>query len=379
MTARRYLSPVRHLYVHVPFCRRRCSYCDFSIAVRRVVPADDFLRALSAELAARAPAPGAPALETVYLGGGTPSLLGGDGIARLLDRLRERFSITPDAEVTIEANPDDLTADALRRWLAVGVTRLSLGAQSFDRGVLAWMHRTHSAEQTVAAVDLAREAGLMNISLDLIFALPSALRRDWERDLSHALSLAPQHLSLYGLTVEPGTPLGRWQARGDVAEAPEEKYEREFLGADRRLAAAGFEHYEVSNYALPGARARHNSSYWRRVPYLGLGPSAHSFDGERRWWNHAAYAEWARRLAAGDSPVADGETLTPGSEEAERIYLGLRTADGLDADDALLEHARRWVEEGWATVEGARLALSPTGWLRLDALAADLTGVASRS
>ncbi len=370
---------MRHLYIHVPFCRRRCSYCDFSIAVRRVVPVDDFLRAVDAELAMRAPDAEPEALTTIYFGGGTPSLIGGDGIARLLDLIRTRFAIATDAEVTLEANPDDVTAGAVRSWRAAGVTRLSIGAQSFDDAALAWMHRTHTADQTAAAVDTSRSGGLANVSLDLIFALPSALRRDWERDLSHALSLAPQHLSVYGLTVEPGTPLGRWHARGDVAEAPEEKYEREFLAAHRRLAAAGFEHYEVSNYALPCARARHNSSYWRRVPYLGVGPSAHSFDGERRWWNHAAYAEWARRVLAGESPMADGESLTASSEEAERIYLGLRTAEGLDADPALLERARPWGAEGWAVLRGSRLALTPTGWLRLDTLAADLTGVASRS
>lgn len=375
----RYLERVRHLYVHVPFCRRRCSYCDFSIAVRRAVPADAFVRSIEAELAFRAGAPASTPLTSVYLGGGTPSLLGADGITQLFEAIRARFVIASHAEVTLEANPDDVSAAAVRRWRAAGVNRLSIGVQSFDAGALAWMHRTHDAAQSAAAVDAARDGGIENISLDLIFALPSALNRDWDRDLSHALALAPQHLSLYGLTVEAGTPLGRWQARGEVTEAPEEKYEREFLAADRRLSAAGFEHYEVSNYALPGARARHNGSYWKRVPYLGIGPSAHSFDGVSRSWNVAAYAAWSRALLAGESPVEGSETLDASNEEAEQIYLGLRTVDGLDADAAWLERARKWVTAGWARAEGSRIALTPTGWLRLDALAADLTAVARGS
>jgi len=370
---------MHHLYLHVPFCRRRCSYCDFAIAVRKVVPTADYVRAIEAELAFRAPEPGATPLETVYLGGGTPSLLGAAGIARILDAIRARAGIAAGAEITIEANPDDVTVEAARSWHAAGVNRLSLGAQTFDAAALRWMHRTHGAEQTARAVDAARAAGLDDISLDLIFALPGALGRDWDRDLSHALSLAPRHLSLYGLTVEEGTPLGRWHARGDVTEAPDSRYAHEFLAAHERLAAAGFEHYEVSNYALPGARARHNSAYWRRVPYLGLGPSAHSFDGARRWWNRREYADWSRTVLAGADPTAGDEVLDAGNEQAERIYLGLRTVDGLEADAAMLETSRRWVAEGWAKVEGARLRLTPEGWLRLDALAAHLTALASAS
>jgi oxygen-independent coproporphyrinogen-3 oxidase len=370
---------VRHLYIHVPFCRRRCTYCDFSIAVRKVVPVAEYLRALEAELALRVPTPVKEPLETLYLGGGTPSLLGGEGVARLMDVVRARFTIADGAEITIEANPDDVTPDAARAWRAAGVNRISLGAQSFDQNVLEWMHRTHTPQQTERAVDIARGAGIDDLSIDLIFALPSSLRRDWERDISHVLSLAPQHLSFYGLTMEEGTPLGRWHARGDVAEAPEESYEREFLAAHQRLTAGGFNHYEVSNYAQPGARARHNSSYWRRVPYLGIGPSAHSFDGERRWWNIPAYAEWSRVVLAEGEPIEDSEIIRPSSAAAERIYLGLRTVDGLQATPAELAAARPWVSEGWAVACGERLSLTPSGWLRLDALASHLTVLASDS
>ena len=368
----------RHLYLHVPFCTRRCAYCDFAIAVRRFVPVDDFVRGIAGELALRIPgAP--PELDTLYLGGGTPSRLGAEGIARLLDVLRERVELAPGAEVTMEANPEDVTERRVAAWRAAGINRLSIGAQSFDQRVLDWMHRTHDVNAIECAVRTAREGGITNLSIDLIFSVPAELQRDWLRDIDSALSLDPQHLSLYGLTVEPGTPLARWRARGEAREAPEESFEQEFLAAHNRLAAAGYEHYEVSNYARPGERSRHNSAYWARVPYLGLGPSAHSFDGSTRWWNVAAYAEWQRTMDLAGDPVAGREVLTEEQSEAERTYLGLRTTHGMELAPGSLQLAQRWVGEGWASIDDGRLRLTPLGWLRLDALAAALTPVASRS
>jgi oxygen-independent coproporphyrinogen-3 oxidase len=367
----------RHLYVHVPFCARRCSYCDFAIAVRKFVPVEDFLRGVARELALRLHAP--LELDTVYLGGGTPSRLGGAGIGRLLQLLAGYARLAPGSEVTIEANPEDVTERRVHAWREAGVNRLSLGAQSFDPRALAWMHRTHAASDIPRAVAAARAGGLQNISLDLIFAAPEELARDWRRDLEAALALEPAHLSLYGLTVEPGTPLARWRARGEAHEALEERFEDEFLEAHNRLGSAGYEHYEVSNYARAGARSRHNSAYWSRVPYLGIGPSAHSFDGLARWWNAAAYAEWLRILDHGGDPVIGREVLTDEQADAERVYLGLRTAQGLRIPDGSEPMVRRWTEEGWAAVAGSTVRLTPLGWLRLDALAAALTPVASRS
>ncbi|HEX6965901.1 MAG TPA: radical SAM family heme chaperone HemW [Gemmatimonadaceae bacterium] len=367
----------RHVYVHVPFCARRCSYCDFSIAVRRAVPVDEYLDALERELALRVPADQAWDIDTLYFGGGTPSHLGPEGVSRMLALFQSRFALAPDAEVTLEANPDDITERAIRSWRAAGVNRLSIGSQSFDPRVLEWMRRTHSTEQIVNAVEAARGGGIENLSLDLIFALPETLGRDWDRDLEQTLALAPQHVSLYGLTVEPATPLARWRDRGSVREAPEERYEAEFLRAHDRLASAGYEHYEVSNYALPGRRSRHNSSYWRRVPYAGFGPSAHAFDGTRRRWNIAPYTGWVRSLAEGRDPLEGEEVLTDESRQAEEIYLGLRVADGLEVDEGMALRVQPWIASGWAALYGSRLRLTPAGWLRLDALAADLTLVAS--
>lgn len=370
----------RHLYVHVPFCARRCSYCDFSIAVRSRVPADAFTAAVGAELRLRFSDRTPWQLDTLYLGGGTPSKLGGAGVARLLDEVRSRAETDQDAEVTLEANPEDVSPDAARAWRAAGINRLSLGAQSFDDGVLQWMHRTHDAAAIERAVDAADAAGFADLSLDLIFALPERLGRDWQRDLERALALGPTHLSLYGLTVEPFTPAGRWRERGLLHEVPDEGYEREFLLADELLASRGFVHYEVSNYARPGYEARHNSAYWERVPYAAVGPSAHAFDGDRRRWNTAAYTTWLERVEAGADPIDGDELLTPESRHLEAVYLGLRTARGLHLEPGEADILAPWIAAGWAIIEpGERLRLTPKGWLRLDALVQHLTDVRSRS
>ncbi len=370
----------RHVYVHVPFCARRCSYCDFAIAIRRLVPVEEYVGALSTEIELRFGAPGAAAweLDTLYFGGGTPSRLGGAGMAAAIDAVLRHARLAPGAELTIEANPDDVEPEAVERWVAAGVNRLSLGAQSFSEAALDWMHRSHGSSRIGDAVRTARHGGIANISIDLIFALPTVLDRSWRDDLSRALELEPEHVSLYGLTVEPATPLGRWQARGEVEEAPEERYEEEFLLAHEMLAGAGFEHYEVSNFARPGRRSRHNSSYWSGVPYAGLGPAAHEFDGADRRWNVAPYAGWVARLEGGVDPMDDREELSEANRAAEAVYLGLRTVDGLRLRSGEEALTASWVSAGWATLVEGVLRLTPIGWLRLDSLAAALTVARSR-
>jgi oxygen-independent coproporphyrinogen-3 oxidase len=362
---------MRHLYLHVPFCSRRCTYCDFAIAVRKHVPVDEFIGGVDRELSLRLDDRDRLTLDTLYLGGGTPSRLGADGVARLLDVLRSHVELAAGAEVTLEANPEDVVLESVRAWRTAGVNRLSIGGQSFDDAVLRWMHRTHDAAAIERAVDQARAGGIENHSLDLIFALPETLGRDWECDLTRAVALEPTHVSLYGLTVEPRTPLGRRSERGEVLEAPEERYEREFLQAHETFAAAGFDHYEVSNFAKPGWRSGHNSAYWKHVPYAGVGPSAHEFDGRSRRWNVEAYTEWLRRVEAGLDPISGSEVLSADDRRAEDVYLGLRTDCGLALSASEHGHVRPWVDAGWATHREDRLVLTPLGWLRLDSLAAD--------
>lgn len=379
----RVLASYRHVYVHVPFCARRCVYCDFSIAVRARVPVAEYVEGVRRELITRFGAAPAAAdrsqISTLYFGGGTPSRLGGTGLAGLVDVLREWFAWDADAEVTAEANPDDVTAEAALAWHAAGITRLSIGAQSFGADALAWMRRTHAADAVECAVGIARASGIDDISLDLIFALPAGVARDLDADLARLLALEPSHVSIYGLTVEPGTALGRWAERSTVAEAGETQYETEFLTAHEVLTRAGYEHYEVSNFARPSHRARHNSAYWSGVPYLGLGPSAHGFDGAVRRWNESAYARWLPRVMAGVDPVVGCDPLDGDARATEAVYLGLRTADGLSLDLAHQPRVERWAAAGWAALDAARVRLTPAGWLRLDALAADLTAFGSRS
>ena len=367
-----------HLYIHIPFCARRCTYCDFAIAVRRDTPVDEYLDAVAAELHLRYPPTEPWTLHTVYLGGGTPSRLGGEGVAKLLDLVRDHATIARDAEITIEANPDDVDPASSAAWLAAGVSRISIGAQSFDDRVLDWMHRTHDASAIPRAVRSARDAGFDDVSLDLIFALPASLGRDWTADLDRTLALEPDHVSLYGLTIEAATPLGRQQARGTLTEAAEETYEVEYLEADRKLTHAGFVHYEVSNFGRPGKAARHNSAYWKGVPYAAVGPGAHEYDGLRRRWNPRGYTAWAARAVRGEDPAEGSESLTDESRAAESVYLGLRTSAGLPLASSEMERTARWVEAGWATVDDRVLRMTPAGWLRLDAIAADLTVVRSR-
>ncbi len=322
--------------------------------------------------------PEATVLETLYLGGGTPSLLPVSDLARLLASLFDAFGSTPsldDVEVTLEANPEDVTPESVRIWRTAGINRVSLGAQSFDDQVLKWMHRSHDAARIGDAVRTLRAAGIENISLDLIFALPEELHRDWERDLDRAISLLPSHISLYGLTVEPRTPLDRWISRGATKLPADERYADEYLHAHRRLGTEGYRFYEVSNASLDGFRSRHNSAYWSGRPYLGLGPAAHSFDGATRRWNLSAWEAYRRAIAAGRSPVESEEVLTDAQREMEAVYLGLRTTEGLDWTDLcrrLPSVAAQWAERGWVEQTGPRLRCTPEGWLRLDELVAKL-------
>src|SRR6267378_471544 len=369
---------MQHLYLHVPFCVRRCSYCDFSIAVRKRIPAEEYVDAIRREWGSAdlGPAARREPFRTIYFGGGTPSLLPPEVIADLLGVLTSGWrpgvnQPTHGAdEVTLEANPEDVTPDAARAWQRAGINRVSLGAQSFDDTVLKWMHRSHHAARIGAAVHALRGAGIENISLDLIFALPDELQRDWERDIDMALALRPKHLSLYGLTVEPRTPLDRWISRGATHAPDEERYAEEYLLAHRRLSAAGFVFYEVSNAARDGFRSQHNSAYWSGKAYVGLGPAAHSFDGTARRWNLRAWEAYRRAIADGRSPVESEETLTEDQRETERIYLALRTAQGLATAPLCrpLPPIAALVDAGWLQEHAGRLKCTPEGWLRLDSI-----------
>jgi oxygen-independent coproporphyrinogen-3 oxidase len=369
---------VASVYVHAPFCVRRCFYCDFAVQVRRTGDTSAWISALGGELESIA-REGlftlAPRLDTLYVGGGTPSLLGPDamsGLGRVLGPERLQGS---GVEWTAEANPESLTADVARGWRDAGVNRLSLGVQTFHAPALRWMGRMHGPEGAEAAVRRAREVGLETLSVELIFGLPGRLGRPWERDLERVLGLDVPHVSLYGLSVEPATPLGRAVREGREPPVDEERYRDEFLLAAETLRAAGYEHYEVSNFARPGAASRHNQAYWRGVPYLGLGNGAHSFAPPVRRWNLRAWEEYATRTAEGRSPEEGREALDADARRLERIWLGLRTSEGLavrDLGEDAEAAAAAWERMGLAEMDDGTVRLTPEGWLVLDRLAVEL-------
>ncbi|MES2125254.1 MAG: radical SAM family heme chaperone HemW [Gemmatimonadota bacterium] len=362
-----------HVYVHVPFCARRCSYCDFAIAVRRVTPSAGFVAAIRAEWRQRNAHPAwaaAPGISTLYFGGGTPSRLDPAALGDIIAMLSADHSLEREAEITLEANPEDVSASAAEAWARLGVNRVSLGVQTFDPGALIWMHRTHHAEQVPAAVANLRAAGITNVSMDLIFGIPAQHGRNWQRDLDLTLALEPAHLSLYGLTIEPHTPLQRWTERGDSIPVDEDRYATEYLLANQALCASGFEHYEVSNAAKPGWHSRHNGAYWSGANYLGLGPSAHSLLDGTRSWNVREWAEYSARALAGGPLQGGAEVLEAGEKRLERLYLGLRTTAGLEEAELPPGPCADWVRAGWAERRDGRVRLTVEGWLRLDALVA---------
>ncbi|MCG6989520.1 MAG: radical SAM family heme chaperone HemW [Gemmatimonadetes bacterium] len=383
-------ATVASVYVHAPFCVRRCFYCDFAVQVRRTGGVDEWLEALAGEVAfvrGEGLFGLADELSTLYVGGGTPSLLGPEamaGLGRVLGPERLRGG---GLEWTAEANPESLTPEVALRWREAGVNRLSLGAQSFHEPALRWMGRMHGADGAARAVRRAREAGYENIGIDLIFGLPAHLGRPWREDLERALELDVSHISLYGLSVEPATPLGRAVAKGVEAPVDEEGYREEFLLAAEVLEAAGYAHYEVSNFARPGAESRHNSVYWTGAPYLGLGNGAHSYTGHRRngggpvrRWNRRDWSAYRNAACSGASPEEGRESLSVDAVRLERVWLGLRTTRGLDTagwKERARELARDWRRRGLADVTDGVVRLTREGWLVMDRLAVELEATLS--
>lgn len=355
------------IYVHVPFCVRKCAYCDF-YSVSDISLKSMFLEALSSEIAAADP--GLFVFDTIYIGGGTPSLLEPVEVAGIIAGLFSKFRFEEPVEVTLEANPGTVDEAKLSGFRSAGVNRLNIGVQSFQEKNLELLGRIYSARQAHEALLNARQRGFEAVGLDLIYGLPGQSRADWLADLQLAVVFQPEHLACYMLTVEPGTPLAEDQRRGRFHPAPEADVAELFLATSEFLTGRGFRHYEISNFArceADGSSAacisRHNSKYWTHAPYLGFGPAAHSFLPPRRFWNHRDVTRYADELRAGRRPVAGEEVLTPKQEMTEAIMLGLRTAAGVD-----LREFRRRFGEDFMEVRGKTAAeLQSQGLLTLDA------------
>ncbi len=359
------------LYVHVPFCRTKCPYCNF-YSTTAAGGERRWLDALAREAELRR-GDFAP-FDTLYIGGGTPSVLGQEEISRLVSGLRRAFELTGDCETTIEANPDDVTAERLGLWRDLGVTRLSLGVQSFDDEVLRRLGRRHDASAARAAIALARQAGFDNVGIDLIYGADAGTGRSWTRTLEEAIEQAPEHISCYELTIEPGGDIGGRRATGALRSPGERAARRLFLDTSATLRSRGYVHYEVSNFARGASLvSRHNLKYWRRAPYLGLGPAAHSFRDERRWWNVRSLDAYLDALERGREPVDDSEILGESERRLESLSLGFRTAGGVPLE-ALRQHPRweetldRLVRDALVTVEDGRAVPTIEGFCVADRL-----------
>jgi oxygen-independent coproporphyrinogen-3 oxidase len=368
------------IYIHIPFCRKACHYCNFHFSTsQNLLP--EIVKSICAEAALRNDYLQGD-IATIYFGGGTPSLLSIDDLRTTIETLRSLFLTGEVTEITLEANPDDITEEKLQGWKAVGINRLSIGIQSFFDEDLQWMNRAHNATQANESILMARQAGFENITIDLIYGLPGLTDERWQQNVYTAFGLNVQHLSCYALTVEPNTALQKMITLHKKENIDAEKQGRQFELLMQWTEAYGYEHYEISNFAKPYFRSKHNSSYWQGKPYLGLGPSAHSYNGSSRQWNisnNALYVDGINKKL----PLYETEVLTPVQKLNEYIMTGLRTIEGVSlkklmelSDETtvsdILKDAQKFAQQDLIEVKNDSVVLTQKGKLFADGIASDL-------
>ena len=368
------------IYIHIPFCKQRCLYCAFYSSTLHS-KLQEYCDALCREIIMRRNYI-IGIIDTVYFGGGTPSTLTREQLQKILGTIKENYRLSPSAEITIEANPDDLTPEYLATLRSLSFNRLSMGIQSFDDAQLKAIGRRHTAERARQAVKDARTAGFENISIDLMFALPSSTSAQWQESIKQAIELRPTHISAYNLTYEEETPLYRALQQGKIEAVDEEENLKQFEILIEQLAAAGYRHYEISNFALPGYESRHNSSYWHDIPYLGCGAAAHSYNGESRSWNISDIKTYIEGINNG-APFSEVEQLTTAEQYNDTILTRLRTADGVPSDwmrekfgdkltDYMLKNAAPHIAAGRLKEDNGILSLTREGLFISDAIIRDL-------
>jgi oxygen-independent coproporphyrinogen-3 oxidase len=368
------------LYIHIPFCKQACHYCDFHFSTNLQLM-EQMMDSILLELQLRKAYLKGEAVDTIYFGGGTPSLVPVEYLEKILDQISALFPGSKQ-EVTLEANPDDLNPQALATWKSLGIDRLSLGIQSFQDQILKAYNRAHNSKEATQAIQLARAAGFEKFSIDLIYGYPHSDHRLWQLDLEEALRLDPGHLSAYSLTIEPKTTFGNWTKKGKFSPAEDEFVAQQFEYLQEQCDKAGYLQYEISNFSRPNQAAVHNSNYWKRSPYLGIGPSAHSFDGNSRGFNPSSNTSYTKALAAGSVPFVL-EELTPEECINEEILTGLRTSWGLDTGSLaeryhldILEIKKgsitKLTELGMIHTEAKTLTLTRKGQLLADSIASDI-------
>ncbi len=368
------------IYIHIPFCQSKCFYCDF-YSVTKNEGRDGFADLMIDEIKLRSDYLINKQVDTIYFGGGTPTLLHPSYLEKILVQLHEMYEVSKDAEITIEANPDDLTPGLLTRYLQIGFNRISIGTQSFFDEHLKLMNRRHNAAQAKDAVMMAAKYGFGNISLDLIYGIPGMSSDEWEQNLDVAAGLPANHISAYHLTIEPGTRFGKLKKAGLFSEIPDSESVEQYLKLISLLGARGFEQYEISNFARNKRVSRHNSKYWTGEPYLGLGPSAHSFNGTQRHWNPASLAKYSTDIRAKKLPK--GETIDSTMHRNEYVMTRLRTAAGIEksgfrsefgeaAWSELLDMADEHISKGYLVLENERIRFDTEAWFRSDGILSDL-------
>lgn len=367
------------IYIHIPFCRQACLYCNFHFSTLLTLR-NDLINALLKEIALSTVYHD-KSIETIYFGGGTPSLLHAESLNTILNALHQKFHIARDAEITLEANPDDISEQLLAFWKSMGINRLSIGVQSFFEEDLKWMNRAHTAEQSVNSIVLAQQAGFENLTIDLIYGSPGLSDEKWQYNIEKAINFNIPHLSCYALTVEPKTALHSLIAKNKMRDTDPEQQARQFIQLMNRLQEAGYEHYEISNFSLPGKRSRHNTAYWQDKPYYGFGPSAHSFNGkDTRSWNVANNSLYIQSLRQNVIPLQK-EKLTTVQRLNEYIMTSLRTMEGIDLNHVEnrfgVAYAQRLLAASRAhsekmVIQNNCLRLTNAGKLFADGIAADL-------
>ena len=368
------------IYIHIPFCKKACNYCNFHFSVnKQALP--KMAEAIVAETVLQKHYLNEP-IETIYFGGGTPSLLSADQLNQILAAIRQNFDVEKQVEITLEANPDDINVSNLQVWKLAGINRLSIGIQSFFEEDLLWMGRAHNADQAIECIELAQAAGFDNLSIDLIYGGPTLSDGNWKQNIKRAIQLNIPHLSCYALTVEPKTALAKKIKEQAVPNVDPEKQAEQFAILTELTQLAGYEHYEISNFALPTKRSKHNANYWQGKHYLGLGPAAHSFNGNSRQWNIANNSLYLTAIQQQQIPF-EIEHLTQQQKINEYIMTALRTIEGINlaqlktigeqaAVERILKEANRFIQEATMTLELNHLIITPKGKFYADGIAAEL-------
>jgi oxygen-independent coproporphyrinogen-3 oxidase len=365
------------IYVHIPFCKKRCSYCDFHFSTTFSKYRQDLISAICLELVLRKDELKSEFIETIYFGGGTPSLLTKDELASIMSTIREHYQLADTPEITFEVNPEDAHEANLLTWKKLGINRLSIGLQSFQESDLSWMNRSHTLKQGTDAVRLSQKLGFTNLSIDLIYGLPGLSNEQWMEHLNRAMSLNVQHISSYCLTIEPKTALNDFVAKGKLIRPTEDQQSEQFELLVSTLAHAGFEQYEISNFAKDQKYAKHNSAYWNFSPYLGVGPSAHSFDGQQRRWNVANNTNYYQHVGK-NQDWFEVETLTESEKWNEYFLTGLRTKWGIlkkniqkmgGMNSSELPLMDTYLKNEWILEADASFVLTEKGKLQADGIA----------